>query len=99
MYVGNPPQKVRGLFDTGSTNTWILNKNTTLPGGAEKEYSYDNLASTTSKKTDQKAIIQFGSGALAGHFYTDDIRLGSCDGTKSSGQIHIKNQKFGDVEK
>ena len=26
LYVGNPPQKVRGLFDTGSSNTWILNK-------------------------------------------------------------------------
>ena len=36
---------------------------------------------------------------MAGHFITDDIRLGSCDGTKSSGQIHIKNQKFGNVEK
>ena len=34
-----------------------------------------------------------------GHFVTDDLRLGSCDGTKSSGQIHIKNQKFGNVEK
>jgi hypothetical protein len=30
FYVGNPPQKVRGLFDTGSTNTWILNKATPL---------------------------------------------------------------------
>lgn len=35
---------------------------------------------------------------MAGHFVTDDVRLGSCDGTKSSGQIHIKNQKFGNVE-
>ena len=30
---------------------------------------------------------------------TDDLRLGTCDGTSSSGQIHIKNQKFGNVEK
>lgn len=59
--------------------------------------SYDNAASTTSKKTEQKAHITFGSGSLAGHFYTDDLRVGSCDG-KSSGQIHIKNQKFGNVE-
>lgn len=25
IFVGNPPQKIRALFDTGSTNTWILN--------------------------------------------------------------------------
>jgi len=98
MYIGTPPQKVRGLFDTGSTNTWILNKNTKLAQGKEKEFSYNDTASTTRKKTEQKAIIQFGSGALGGHFYTDDLRLGSCD-SKSSGQIHIKNQKFGNVEK
>jgi cathepsin D len=30
---------------------------------------------------------------------TDDLRLGTCDGTTSSGQIHIKGQKFGNVEK
>ena len=44
-------------------------------------------------------MIQFGSGALAGHFVNDDIRLGTCDGKKSTGQIHIKGQKFGNVEK
>lgn len=95
FYVGNPPQKVRGLFDTGSTNTWILNKKTPLKNRdgseIEKELSYDETASSTYKKTDQRAAIQFGSGALMGHFVTDDLRLGSCDGSKSSGQIHIKN--------
>jgi phytepsin len=90
MYVGNPPQKVRALFDTGSTNTWVLNKKTELKGLAQKEFSYDDTESSSNHKTPQKAIIQFGSGALAGHFFKDDIRLGSCDGTKSSGQIHIK---------
>jgi len=41
MYVGNPPQKVRALFDTGSTNTWVLNKKTELANHKEKEFSYD----------------------------------------------------------
>jgi len=84
MYVGNPPQKIRALFDTGSTNTWVLGKDVQLPGNPKKEYSYDINASCTSNKLSQRAQIQFGSGALAGHFLTDDVRIGSCDG-KSSG--------------
>lgn len=30
--VGNPPQKIRAVFDTGSTNMWVLNKKTNLGG-------------------------------------------------------------------
>ena len=82
MFIGNPPQKVRGLFDTGSTNTWILNKNT--KSGKVKEYSYDETKSKSHKKTSQTAVVKFGSGDLAGHFYTDDLRLGTCDGKTSS---------------
>jgi len=33
MFVGNPPQLVRGLFDTGSTNTWVLNSAVDLGNG------------------------------------------------------------------
>jgi len=59
----------------------------------------DETASGSYKKTNQRARIFFGSGNLAGHFVTDDIRLGSCEGGDASGQIHIKNQKFGNVER
>lgn len=82
IYIGNPPQKIRALFDTGSTNTWVLNKQTPING--EKEYSYDDGASCSAVKLPQRAAIQFGSGALMGHFMTDDVRIGSCDG-KSTG--------------
>ena len=73
------------MFDTGSTNTWILNKNTKLSTPAEKALSYDDEASSSSKKTKQAALITFGSGKLGGHFYTDDIRIGECDGKESNG--------------
>lgn len=89
MYVGNPPQLIRALFDTGSTNTWILS-NTVDLGGHFVERSYNNMTSKTAVSTPQQAKIFFGSGNLAGHFVTDDVRIGSCDGSKSSGQIHIK---------
>jgi hypothetical protein len=35
MYVGNPPQLIRALFDTGSTNTWVLNSETDIGGAAK----------------------------------------------------------------
>jgi hypothetical protein len=57
FYVGNPPQKMRGLFDTGSTNTWVLNKAVNLGQGVEKQYSYDDAASSSAKKLTQKAAI------------------------------------------
>lgn len=98
FYVGNPPQKVRGLFDTGSTNTWILNEAVQLANGAQKEYSFKPELSSSFAETEQRAFIQFGSGALSGNFVTDDVRLGSCDG-QSSGQVHIAHQKFGNVLK
>jgi hypothetical protein len=100
--VGNPPQKIRCVFDTGSTNMWVLNKKTLLgkaPGMAQeptKVRSYDETLSETHQKTAQTAEIQFGSGALGGTFYTDDVRIGDCGG---GGQILIKNQKFGNVER
>lgn len=50
------------------------------------------------KKTEQKANVGFGIGTLSGTFFTDDLRIGTLD-DKSSTQIHIKNQKFGSIEK
>lgn len=47
IYVGNPPQKIRGLFDTGSANTWILNKQSQ----GQSLASYDDKASTQCEKT------------------------------------------------
>jgi len=70
---------LRAIFDTGSTNTWVLNKNTDLGEGREKQFSYDDSASKTVTKTKKGAGISFGSGKLAGHFYKDDIRIGSCE--------------------
>lgn len=90
IYIGTPSQKIRGLFDTGSANTWILNK-MTKPEGAT--YAYDNAASNTSQSFAQAAKITFGSGELSGHFYTDDLAIG-----QGEHAIKIKNQKFGNVE-
>ena len=97
IYVGNnPPQKIRALFDTGSANTWILNKKV---HAHDLHFAYDEKLSSSAQQTPQKAYISFGSGSLSGHFYVDDFRIGGCEFCQSSSQILIKNQKFGNVEK
>lgn len=57
LEVGNPPQKIRAVFDTGSTNMWVLNKKTPLGKGGmaqepKKERFYDESLSQTYKKTE-----------------------------------------------
>jgi pepsin A len=51
VYVGNPPQKIRALFDTGSTNAWVLHSNVELPNNATKQFAYDDKKSLTVKHT------------------------------------------------
>mmetsp|Transcript_36115 Transcript_36115/g.55462 ORF Transcript_36115/g.55462 Transcript_36115/m.55462 type:complete len:231 (+) Transcript_36115:339-1031(+) len=87
--IGSPPQKIRGLFDTGSANTWILNNKVRAIDGL----AYRDEKSTTAQSTAQAAEISFGSGSLAGHFYLDDMMIG-----QGEHAIKIKNQKFGNVE-
>jgi len=43
--------------------------------------------------SEQGAEISFGSGDLAGFFFTDDLTIG-----EGPSAITIKNQRFGDVE-
>ena len=97
LYVGNnPPQKIRALFDTGSANTWILNKKV---HAHDLHFAYDEGLSSTAQNTPQKAYISFGSGSLSGHFFVDDFRVGGCEFCQSTSQLLIKNQKFGNVER
>ena len=52
--VGNPPQKLRGLFDTGSTNMWILNESVDIYYNNKKvpkKRSYNDKNSKTAHRT------------------------------------------------
>ena len=74
--VGNPPQKLRAEFDTGSSNLWVINNQVK----SKQKLHYDIGMSSTAQKTDQLAQVEFGSGALEGHFAIDELRIGpNCD--------------------
>ena len=67
LFFGNPPQKIRAIFDTGSANPWVISKN------ARTENSFDTSKSTTFVEPAKKewTNISFGSGTLKGYFATD----------------------------
>lgn len=82
IHIGNPPQKIIALFDTGSSNLWVLNSKVF----GELESGYNETQSSTAVKFDQAAAVEFGSGSLAGHFFSDDVWVG-----EGESAIHIKD--------
>ena len=86
---------MRAIFDTGSTNTWIINPKTDL--GHDFKKSYDTSKSSTFKKLDKeiKAVVPFGIGDLVGHFVSDTLTIGDSGGNK----ITIPNSTIGVVDR
>jgi hypothetical protein len=86
---------MKAIFDTGSTNTWIIGKNTDL--GHKFDKFYDPTKSSTLKKpaSEKEATIPFGIGILGGNFVKDTLTLGDSKGKN----ITIANMEFGIVSR
>lgn len=84
VMIGNPPQKVKAIFDTGSANPWIVSgkhsdQDTLEDTEGNKPY---NPTKSTSFKDPKEAdkewvTISFGSGKIRGYFAQDQVMLGS----------------------
>jgi len=96
VYIGTPPQKIRALWDTGSSNLWVLNSKAIKKDEDIKvKYSYDDGYSETCIRSEKGEKVHFGSGNLEGNFYKDTLRVGA----PGKSQIVILNQPFGNAEK
>eukprot|EP01066_Platyproteum_vivax_P004654 Platyproteum_vivax@DN16017_c0_g1_i1.p1 len=96
QYVGpirvGPHASPNVIFDTGSTNIWILSKLCKQQVCTkEGDHRYDRLMSPTYKPDPDSMYldITFGTGDLRGPMAIDDFRLGP---------FEIKNQAFSMVE-
>jgi pepsin A len=75
--VGNPPQKLRAIFDTGSTNQWVLSSLCNSDGiKTGKNRAFNPHSSNTFNITTIDVEIEFGSGPLEGVFGFDDFWVG-----------------------
>merc|ERR1712226_1627884 len=73
--VGTPPQQLRVVYDTGSSNLWV-NKQT---GFLSPHKHYDDSKSSTYVKNGTTFNIRYGSGPVSGYYSQDTIKLGDID--------------------
>jgi hypothetical protein len=76
--VGTPPQEVRVVYDTGSSNLWVNN----IPVPFWKKIlphhqMYDHSKSSTYVANGTKFNIAYGSGPVAGFYSKDTITVGN----------------------
>jgi len=83
--VGTPPQEVRVVYDTGSSNLWASN---IKPGFFSQHKHYDHTKSSTYVANNTIFNIRYGSGPVSG-FYSKD--------TMTVGDVSIPGYTFAEV--
>jgi hypothetical protein len=83
--VGNPPQPVKVIFDTGSSNLWVPNKKPIFT----RHQIYKHEKSTTYSRNGTIFKIEYGSGPVSGFFSRDDVHLG---------ELVLKSYNFAEVD-
>jgi hypothetical protein len=83
--IGTPPQEVRVVYDTGSSNLWASN---IKPGLLSSHKYYDHSKSSTYVANGTTFNIRYGSGPVSG-FYSKDIM--------AIGDVSIPSYTFAEV--
>jgi len=73
--VGTPPQVLRVVYDSGSSNLWV-NKQS---GWFSRHKHYDDSKSSSYVKNGSTFHIQYGSGPVSGFYSKDTIHMGDVD--------------------
>jgi len=89
--VGTPPQEVRVVYDTGSSNLWVNNIAESwwkkwLPISHHQRYDHTKSSSYVANGT--KFNIAYGSGPVAGFYSKDTVLIGD---------IPVKGYNFAEV--
>jgi hypothetical protein len=85
LTVGTPPQTIQVIYDTGSSNLWVPNKNKFL----QRHNLYDHSKSSTYKANGTVFSVKYGSGACSGVFSRDTVNIGG---------MELDNYDFAEVD-
>lgn len=87
--IGNPEQKFKVVFDTGSSNLWIPSHSCwSIPCWLHN--TYKSSASNTFTKDGSELEIKYGSGGVKGFFSKDHVKIAG---------LQAKNFSFGEATK
>lgn len=87
ILLGTPPQAFNVIFDTGSSDTWIMGKNCTSES-CKRHAKFDSSASSSYKKNGTAFSVVYGTGQVAGIIATDTMQIGG---------LTINEQNFGET--
>ncbi|KAM4056368.1 eukaryotic aspartyl protease [Hirsutella rhossiliensis] len=93
---GNPPQAIRVLVDTGSSELWINADCSTSGSSAEQAFCtskvgrYNSNSSNTASSSGEKSGIRYGSGSVNFTYFIDDVALANLPNSPA-----MKGVKFG----
>mmetsp|Transcript_76331 Transcript_76331/g.171225 ORF Transcript_76331/g.171225 Transcript_76331/m.171225 type:complete len:396 (-) Transcript_76331:125-1312(-) len=88
IMVGTPGREEDVIFDTGSSNLWVPNKQPKGVDRLHQKHTYNHAESSTYKSDGTPFHIQYGSGPVAGFLSVDDIAFGG---------LTMKSYKFAEV--
>lgn len=88
--VGTPPQFIKPIFDTGSTNLWVVSSRCKEETCTKvTQFFPEKSSSFIAIQPSLRLNITFGTGQLSGETAADNFKVG---------EFNIKNQTFGLVE-
>lgn len=85
--IGHPRQMFKVIFDTGSSNLWIMGSECTS-AACKLHRQFKPRMSKSFRKKNVEMTVQFGSGRIKGYLGHDTFHLGP---------IHVKQQTFGQI--
>jgi phytepsin len=74
--IGTPSQTFTVIFDTGSSNLWVPSAKCHFSVACYFHSKYKSAQSSTYQKNGKSAEIHYGTGAIAGFFSQDHVKVG-----------------------